>query len=72
MRNASWPIDLQDAVNRITTVYGSNCPDGWILDLLKRKRVVLLFDGLDEIDQEKRKKVYEFIEDNVERYPNIK
>ncbi len=72
LRNASWPIDLQDAVNRITTVYGSNCPDGWILDLLKRKRVVLLFDGLDEIDQEKRKKVYEFIEDNVERYPNIK
>lgn len=72
LRNARWPIDLQDAVNRITTVYGSNCPDGWIFDLLKRKRVVLLFDGLDEINQTKRVEVYKFIEDMVEQYPYIK
>lgn len=72
LRNAKLPIDLQDAVNRITTVYGSNCPDGWILDLLKRKRVILLFDGLDEINQTKRADVYKFVEDIVEQYPYIK
>lgn len=72
LRNTSWPISLQDAVNRITTVYGSNCPDGWILELLKGKRVVLLFDGLDEINQTKRADVYKFVEDIVEQYPYIK
>lgn len=38
LRNARWPISLQDAVNRITTIYGSDCPDGWILDLIKKKK----------------------------------
>lgn len=72
LRNTRWPITLQDAVNRITSVYGNNCPDGWIMDLLERKRVVLLFDGLDEINQAKRSDVYSFVEDIVERYPYIK
>ncbi len=72
LRSARWPISLQDAVNRITTIYGSNCPEGWVLDLLKRKRVVLLFDGLDEVNQAKRAEVYKFVEDIVEQYPYIK
>ncbi len=72
LRNARWPISLQDAVNRITTIYGSDCPDGWILDLIKRKRVILLFDGLDEINQTKRADVYKFVEDIVGQYPSIK
>lgn len=72
LRNAKWPINLQDAVNRITTIYGSSCPDGWILDLLEKSRIVLLFDGLDEINHVKRLEVYKFVEDIVERYPKIK
>ncbi|MDE5539371.1 MAG: NACHT domain-containing protein, partial [Bacilli bacterium] len=72
LRNTKWPISLQNAVNRITTIYGNNCPDGWILDLLKRDRIVLLFDGLDEINQMKRADVYKFVEDIVEQYPYIK
>lgn len=72
LRNTKWPISLQDAVNKITSTYGSNCPDGWVLDLLKRNRVVLLFDGLDEINQMKRLEVYKFIEDIVEKNSEIK
>lgn len=72
LRSVKWPISLQDAAGRITTIYGSNCPDGWVLDLLKNQRVVLLFDGLDEINQMNRSEVYKFIEDIVEQYPLIK
>lgn len=72
LRNAKWPINLQDAVNRITAIYGSNCPDGWILDLLRRNRAILLFDGLDEINPMKRREVYKFVEDIIEQYPEIK
>lgn len=72
LRNTKWPIDLQDAVNKITSVYGSNCPDGWIVDLLKKKRAILLFDGLDEINHTKRMETYNFIEDIVENNPQIK
>lgn len=72
LRNAVWPISLQDAVNKITVKYGSSCPDGWILDLLKKSRAILLFDGLDEISYAKRKETYDFIEDIIENYPQIK
>lgn len=72
LRNIKWPISLQDAVNKITSIYGSNCPDGWVLDLLNRNRAVLLFDGLDEINQMKRLDVYKFVEDIVENNPRIK
>ena len=72
LRSAKWPISLQDAVNKITSIYGSNCPDGWVLDLLKRNRAVLLFDGLDEINQMKRLDVYKFVEDIVEQNPRMK
>ena len=72
LRNTKWPISLQDAVNKITSIYGSNCPDGWVLNLLKRNRAVLLFDGLDEINQMKRLDVYKFVEDIVEQNPRMK
>ncbi len=72
LRNTKWPISLQDAVNRMTVIYGNSCPDGWILDLLEKNRAILLFDGLDEINHMKRLEVYAFIEDIVDRYPQIK
>lgn len=72
LRNAKWPLSLQDAVNRITARYGKNCPEGWILDLLEENRVIFLLDGLDEISLDKRRETYNFIEDIVERYLGIK
>lgn len=65
-------INLKDAVNKITEEYGDNCPDGWILDLLKKNRVILLFDGVDEINQIMRKETYDFIERTLKLYPQIK
>lgn len=72
LRNAKWPISLNDAVNNVTAIYGNSCPNGWISDLLKKNRVILLFDGLDEINQIKRKETYNFVENIVEKYPQIK
>ena len=72
LRNAEWPLNLQSAVNKITATYGITCPDGWIADLLKKNRVILLFDGLDEISVTKRGETYSFIEDIVKKYPKMK
>ena len=72
LRNIKWPINLQDAVNKITAVYGNNCPDGWILDLIKSSRAILLFDGLDEITPVKRKETYDFIETLIENNSQVK
>lgn len=72
LRNTEWPISLQNVVNKITAIYGSNCPDGWILELLRKNRAILLFDGLDEISRTKREETYNFIEDIITQYPRIK
>lgn len=72
LRNTEWPMSLQNVVNKITAIYGSNCPDGWILELLRKNRAILLFDGLDEISQTKREEIYNFIEDMVAQYPQLK
>lgn len=72
LRNTEWPIDLYASVNKITKSYGKNCPDGWIAEMLKQKRIILLFDGLDEVSSQKREDTYNFIEDIVEQYPEIK
>lgn len=71
LRNAQI-INLEDAVNRITEEYGNKCPNGWISNLLKKNRVILLFDGIDETNQIIRKEVYDFIERTSKRYPQIK
>lgn len=72
LRNVEWPINLQDVVNKVTAIYGKNCPDGWILNLLEQNRAILLFDGLDEINQIKREEVYRNIEGIVSQYPQAK
>ncbi len=72
LRSVEWPLNLQNIINKITGPYGNNSPDGWVLELLKKKRIILLFDGLDEISQTNREETYNFIEDIVEKYPQIK
>lgn len=72
LRSVEWPLNLQDVVNKITGGFGNNCPEGWILELLKKKRAILLFDGLDEIPQSRREETYSFIENLVEQYSQIK
>lgn len=72
LRNIEWPINLHEIVNRITSPFGNNCPEGWISELLKKNRAILLFDGLDEISQVRRDKTYDFIEDIVKQNPKIK
>lgn len=72
LRNDEWPINLQSVVNKISTICGSNCPDGWVLDLLEKNRLILLFDGLDAINQVKRSEIYNFVEDIINQYPQIK
>ncbi len=65
LRNIEWPINLHDIASKITSPFGSVCPEGWILELLKEKRMLLLFDGLDEISQMRREETYNFIEEII-------
>ncbi len=59
LREIDFPINYKKEIEKITK---SACPDGWIEYLFKYDKVLLLFDGLDEISESNRNKVYEEIE----------
>lgn len=59
LREIDFPINYKKEIEKITN---SSCPDGWIDYLFKYDKVLLLFDGLDEISEENRNKVYDEIE----------
>lgn len=72
LRSIEWPINLQNIIDVITNSLGKSCPEGWLVQLLERGRIILLFDGFDEIAIDKRIKTYNFIEDILKKYPKIK
>ena len=72
LRSIEWPINLQNIIDAITNSFGKSCPEGWLVQLLERGRIILLFDGFDEIAIDKRIKTYDFIEDILKKYPEIK
>ncbi len=72
LRSVSWPLNLSQIINKITQPFGNSCPNGWIEELLKSNRAILLFDGLDEISPARRDETYEFLEQIVSQYPHIR
>lgn len=59
LREIDFPINYRKEIEKIAN---SACPNGWIDYLFKYDRVLLLFDGLDEISEENRNEVYNEIE----------
>ena len=59
LREIDFPINYKKEIEKIIN---SSCPDGWIDYLFKYDKLLLLFDGLDEISEENRIKVYKEIE----------
>lgn len=59
LREVDFPLNLKKEIEKITI---SSCPNGWIEYLFKYDKILLLFDGLDEINEENRNKVYDEIE----------
>lgn len=72
LRNAEWPLNLQTVVNKFSKTIGCECPQQWLTEQLKRKRVIVLLDGLDEIKEADRESTLELIEELAEKYPGIK
>lgn len=72
LRSIEWPFNLRSVVDTITVSEGIHSPEGWIHELLKRQELILLFDGLDEISKDRRNEVYNYVEDIVKKYPQIK
>lgn len=71
-RVKNWPLNLQVMVNEFSESFGVSCPNGWLADILKNNRALILIDGLDEIAENRRENTYEFIENLIEKYPKIK
>lgn len=68
----NWPLNLQVLLNEFSKSFGYECPDGWGDKILDDNRALILIDGLDEITDEKREETYEFIENLLLKYPNVK
>lgn len=71
LREIKWPFELQECLNDFSKRIGHRCPDGWLDDVLKKNRSIILIDGLDEIEQENRQNVFDWIEDVERKYPKI-
>lgn len=72
LRSIEWPLNLYNIVDNVTSPEGIHCPEGWLKELLDKRNVILLFDGLDEISKGKRNEIYNYVEDFVERHPHAK
>ena len=59
LREVEFPMNYKREIEKSINF---SCPDGWIEYLFKYDKVLLLFDGLDEIPEEHRNEVYEEIE----------
>lgn len=71
-RIQKWPINLQVYINEFAELFGYRCPEGWLEAQLKENRVLILVDGLDEVSENRRDDVYDFVERLLEKYPKIK
>ena len=71
-RIQKWPINLQVYINEFAESFGYRCPEGWLEAQLKENRVLILVDGLDEVSENRRDDVYDFVERLLEKYPKIK
>lgn len=71
-RIQKWPINLQVYINEFAESFGYRCPEGWLEEQLKENRVLVLVDGLDEVSENRRDDVYDFVDRLLEKYPKIK
>lgn len=69
LREIDFPINYKKEIEKITN---SSCPDGWIEYLFKYDKVLLLFDGLDEISEANRNNVYSEIEHICDEWQETK
>lgn len=61
-------IDIKNIIEEITCNIVKDMPDGWIEEIFKSGRVLLLVDGLDELKSEHRELVQDWIESLLEQY----
>lgn len=69
LRSIEGPLNLQAFINKFSESLGYKSPEGWLDNVLKQNRTLLLIDGLDEVENKRREEVYFFIEELIEKNP---
>lgn len=73
LRNITqWPLNIHEILEKIAKNLGQKYENEWGNKIFEDNRAILLIDGLDEIPEEKREKTYEFIEELLYKYKEIK
>lgn len=62
----------KDFIRGISSIYNDVVPNGWIDDKLNNGKAILLIDGVDEIENERRLEIKEWLEEIVSLFPNTK
>lgn len=65
LRNVSFPLNLKSEIEKVVE---SECPNGWVEYLYKYDKILLLFDGIDEISNNDRESLYNYIEDIADEW----
>lgn len=68
----NWPLNLNVLVNEFSKSFGYECPSGWLENIINDNKAVILLDGLDEITEDKRTEVFDFVENLSAKHPRIK
>lgn len=63
---------LEDLPALVAPALSSEMPKRWVNDKLKAQQAIILVDGVDEIAENKRTKIKEWLKDIDETYPNNK
>ncbi|MBU3105148.1 NACHT domain-containing protein [Clostridium gasigenes] len=63
-----WPINIGEFINNSIKDLNFTIPNEWYSDVLENRKILLLVDGLDEIDKKMRESVLIWIEEIIDLY----
>lgn len=59
----SQELNINECINRIMKNSSYRMPEGWIEEAVESGRILILIDGFDEVSEQERESVFEWVED---------
>ncbi len=63
LREVEFPINYEKEISKVTAKIGIDCPEGYFSSLVKNDKLLLLFDGLDEVSLDAQREIMECVDD---------
>lgn len=61
LRNVIFPFDYENEINKEVVGIAGKCPEGYAWNLIEEDKILLIFDGLDEISEKRHEEIYSVV-----------